>query len=303
MAELLLVATLTFLAVVLIGGAILGIAAARRKALHARLRDSLSQDGESKDSPSTGKLLRALNRIGQTVSPGGTPSRSLGAELARAGYYGKSAPAVYVGTKVLLLLIGLAVPAFFLIPTDIKFHIKLSLIVVSGGLMFFVPGIFLEAQRKKRCSEINIHLPDAVDLLEICVSSGMGLDMAWNLITDEVRGVSTVLADEMALTTLEVHLGAPRVAAMQHMGERTGAEEVSTLAGLLVQSERFGTSIADTLRTFAVSMRDARSMQGQEAAEKAAVKLLLPMVLFIFPAVLVVLAGPAAVRLVKVMSG
>ncbi len=154
-----------------------------------------------------------------------------------------------------------------------------------------------------RREEVRRHLPDAVDLLEISVSAGMGLDMAWNMVTDEIRRVSTTLADEMALTNLEIHLGAPRAEAMRHMAQRTGAEEISSLVAVLVQTDRFGTSVAKALENFTSSMREGRSFRAQEVAEKMAVKLLFPMVIFIFPAVLVVLAGPAVIGLFKILGG
>ena len=131
----------------------------------------------------------------------------------------------------------------------------------------------------------------------------MGLDTAWNSVSEEVRGVSTALADEMALTSLQLRLGGSRSVAMRNMAERTGVDEVASLVAALVQSERFGTSISDALRTFAGSMRERRSQNAAEAAEKTAVKLLFPMVLFIFPAVFVVTVGPAAVQIYKMISG
>ena len=148
-----------------------------------------------------------------------------------------------------------------------------------------------------------MHLPHAIDLLEICVSSGMGLEMAWNAVGDEVRRVSTILADEMALANLEMHLGADRASAMRHMAERTGAEEISSLVATLVQSERFGTKVADALRVFAESMRIERSQRAEEAAEKMAVKLLFPLILFIFPSMLIVCAGSAVIQIVQVLGG
>jgi tight adherence protein C len=130
----------------------------------------------------------------------------------------------------------------------------------------------------------------------------MGMDMAWNSVSDEVRAVSPTLADEMALTNLEIHLGAPRVVAMRNMARRTGADELSSLVAVLVQSERFGTSVVDALRTYANAMRETRSMRSQEAAEKMAVKLLFPMILFIFPSVILVMIGPAGMTLYKVFA-
>ncbi|MCZ6652537.1 MAG: type II secretion system F family protein, partial [Planctomycetota bacterium] len=119
---------------------------------------------------------------------------------------------------------------------------------------------------------------------------------AWNAVSDEIRAVCDILADEMALTNLEVHLGAPRAAAMRHMADRTGAEDLTALVSTIVQSERFGTSIGDALKAAATSMREVRSQRAEESAEKMPVKLLFPLVLFLFPAVLIVIAGPAAIE-------
>jgi tight adherence protein C len=138
--------------------------------------------------------------------------------------------------------------------------------------------------------------------MEICVSAGMGMDMAWNLVGDEIRPVCADLADEMALVNLEMHLGSPRADAMRNMADRSGADEIASLATVLVQTEKFGTSVGDALRTFAASMRDERTYRVEEKAEKTAVKLLFPMVLCIFPAVLIVVAGPAVITLIKMMS-
>jgi tight adherence protein C len=130
----------------------------------------------------------------------------------------------------------------------------------------------------------------------------MGLDMAWNTVTDEIRRVSTILADEMALTNLEMHLGVGRAAAMRHMAERTNSEDLSSLVGVLVQSEKFGTSIGEALRTFATSMRETRSSRAAENAEKMGVKMLIPMILFIFPAILVVIGGSAVIKIIEIFS-
>ena len=121
-------------------------------------------------------------------------------------------------------------------------------------------------------------------------------------VSDEIRGVCPILADEMALTNIELHLGSPRSVAMRRMADRTGAEEISSLVAVLLQSERFGTSISEALRIYAISMRDKRSQQAAENAEKMAVRLLFPMVIFIFPSILVVTVGPACVTLVEMMS-
>jgi tight adherence protein C len=168
-------------------------------------------------------------------------------------------------------------------------------------LLFFLPNLAIRFRRRRRALQVRRHLPVAIDLLEVCVTAGMGLDTAWNAVSDEIRHVSMLLADEMMLVNLERQLGASRTLAMRNMAERTGAEELSSLVALLVQTERFGTSVGEALRTFAQSMREARSMRSEEAAEKLAVKLLFPLVFFIFPVMLLVMGGPAGITIYDVM--
>lgn len=299
-----LIPALVFIFVVGVGVILLAVRSSRRKPLEDRLR-GLNGRKTTPGVPMRGAfLLRGLNRLGSFVSLGRFSPR-LREELARAGYHSGASAAVYLGAKVLLFAVGLIVLIHFmmLLPLRVSLVSKVLIGVVGAAGMFFLPNLVMYSHRKKRAMEIRHHLPEALDLLDICVCSGMGLDMAWNVVAEEMRRVCTPLADEMALTNLEIHLGAPRAAAMRHMGNRTRAEEISSLIAVLVQSEKFGTSVAEALQTFAASMREERSLLAQEAAEKAAVKLLFPMVLFVFPAVLIVLAGPAGIRLVEMLGG
>ena len=126
--------------------------------------------------------------------------------------------------------------------------------------------------------------------------------MAWNLVGNEIRRVSTTLADEMALANLEIHLGSPRVEALKHLADRTGANEIKSLVAVLVQTERFGTGIGEALEAFSNSMREERSARAEEGAERMAVRLIVPMVLFIFPALFAILGGPAGLQLYDVIS-
>jgi len=297
-----LIPALVFVLVVGVGGILLAVQVSRRKPLQDRLRGLDVRKPASGIPARRPPLLRGLDRLGSFVSLGRFSSR-LRAELARAGYHGRSAAAVFLGAKALLFAVGLVVLTMLLLPLRVSLVAKVLLVVVGAAGMFFLPNLVVYSRRQKRAREIRHHLPDALDLLDICVCSGMGLDMAWNVVAEEMRRVSTPLADEMALTNLEIHLGASRAAAMRHMGERTRAEEISSLIAVVVQSEKFGTSIAEALQIFAASMREERSLLAQEAAEKVAVKLLFPMVLFIFPAVLIVLAGPAGIRLAEMLGG
>jgi tight adherence protein C len=296
------IASLTFLAIVAIGGAVLSGMAARSREIERRL--SRTGGPVQSDAPRQEHtpLLGVLHRVGSAVAGSG-PSSNLKEELTRAGYHNASAATIYLGAKIILLLGGLFGLTALLLVANTSYLWTAFGALMGAAIVSFVPNMFVYLQRQRRCREVRNHLPDAVDLLEVCVSSGMGLDTAWNLVSDEIRGVSRTLADEMALTNLEIHLGSPRVTAMRHLADRTGVEDIASLVAVLIQSERFGTSVADALRSFASSMREIRSSNAQESAEKMAVRLLFPMVMFIFPAVLIVLVGPAGMKLAEMMGG
>jgi tight adherence protein C len=300
--QTILIPALAFVSVIALGAAFLTARAARNQSLRLRLNGLEDRFNEPEPERSKSGLIRLLERIGGKVSGSSGPSAALRQELARAGYPVNRAAKLYLGAKMLLFCGGIAGLVVLLLPSDMPFTIKVCLIIVGSGLLSFLPNVVVRMRREKRRREIRTFLPDALDLLEVSVSAGMGLDMAWNSVADEIQTLSPVLASEMALTNLELHLGAPRATAMRHMAERTGAEEISSLVGMLIQSERFGTSVADALRAFAESMREMRSTLAEVAAEKMAVKLLFPMILFIFPTILVVTVGPAAVTIVELFA-
>jgi len=268
---------------------------ARREAASARQR-ATTAEGAPADLEDGPRIIRTVFRLGEAVSKGKS-SRNLREELAAAGFHNQSAAGIYIGTKLLLLIAGAVTLAVLVIPADLAFAMKLTTIVGGSAMLFFIPNLAVGIRRDKRRAEVKKVLPDAVDMLEICVSSGMGIDAAWTAVGDEIRRVSPTFADEMELTNLEVSLGVPRAVAMRHMADRTGAEDLSSLVALLVQSERFGAGIIEALTTFAKTMRETRGQRAEEAAEKMAVKLLFPMVMFIFPALILIMVGPALIQL------
>lgn len=299
-AQTLLVAALTFVSVLCLGGAVIGASLARRHTLAVRLSGPRpAAPGAMPDTAPVG--VRLVNRLGALAASKG-PSAELRRRLVRAGFHGPAAAPIFVGTQLLAFAAGLGLFAGLAFMLHVSLWTKILLLVTGATACFFLPNFYLESRRRRRAIEVQRHLPDMVDLLEICVSGGMGLDMAWNAVAEEVYGVSPLLADEMALTNLELHLGEERGAAIRHMAERTGADDLSSLVAVLVQSQRFGTSISDALRSFAGSLRELRSQRAEESAEKMSVKMLFPMILFIFPVVLVVAVGPAIIRLVQVLG-
>jgi tight adherence protein C len=296
----LVIPILSFVAATAIGAAVLTARHARLEPVRARL-GNLIGDGDSSSTSTDSWFRRFAERL-VTMAALGRPSARLQEELARAGYYAKNTAATYLGFKALLFVIGLIGFTAIIIHIDVSTPARIMLVATGATMLSAIPNLAVRLRRARRAEDVRLHLPDTLDLLEICVSSGMGLDMAWNSVAEEMRDVSSTLSDEIALTNTELHLGAPRADAMRRMAQRTGAQEVSSLVAVLVQSERFGTSIAGALRTFSESMRERRSQQAAENAEKMAVKLLFPMVLFIFPTILVVSVGPACVVLADIMG-
>jgi tight adherence protein C len=296
-----LVPLMVFLAVVSLGGSALLAQRLRRKVLDDRLSGRADAAPFAASPAMRNTLLDAMTAIGGQMDSG-TSSKRLREQLTRAGFHNPAADKMYLGAKALSLLTGVVLAWGVLMLMDMPLSAKLLVLLLGGGGCFFAPNIVVSFRTHQRCEEIRLHLPDALDLLEICISAGMGLDTAWNAVTDEIRQVCPHLADEMALTNLEIHLGASRAVALRHMADRTNGQDIASLVAIMVQSERFGTSIASALQTFATSMRQTRGQRAEERAEKMAVKLLAPMVLFVFPAVMVVMVGPAGLALRKVFG-
>lgn len=290
------VGILTFVSVILIGGAVLVLRTGRRRALESRLYGGGSVTAGFSSSGTQTRLTEALEHVGRAVSTK-APASDLRLKLAHAGYFDPNAPTIFIGAQLMLVVLAIPLGGIVALATKLPLLPALCVVVVVVGIFAYLPNIFVSARKNQRRMEVRVQLPDAIDLLEICVSSGMGLDMAWNAVADEFRGVSSILADEMSLCTLEIHLGAPRAQALRNMAERTGVEDISSLVATLVQSERFGTSISQALRIYADAMRTERSQRAEEAAEKLTVKLLFPMVVFIFPVLFLVILGPAGIKI------
>lgn len=294
-----LVAVLAFTAVMFVGTSFLALLQHRRRKARTRLEVTVSS-GMPVVAFRESRFLRLLEQVGNYVSHG-QGDTSLWEQLIRAGYMSRAAPAIYTGVKMLLLAVGLVVATILVIPMEYSIQQKAFLVLIGGSIPFFIPNLVVRMQEKSRRQEIRQALPDAVDLLEICVSSGIGLDMAWNMVAEEIHHVSSVLGNAMDLSNFEMHLGASRTEAMRNMAVRTGAQQLASLAAILVQSERFGTSVATALQEFANWMREERQLNAEEEAEKLPTKLLFPMALFIFPAIMVVTLGPAMIQISRTL--
>src|SRR5205823_8018072 len=208
----------------------------------------------------------------------------------------EAAPTIYQGLRMASLIA-------FLTPAVLAFGLKygmsfksLQYVLGFGGIGFYLPRLVLWYLRSKRQQEIFLTLPDALDLMVVCVESGLGLDAAMRRVTDEMKGHAKTISEEFALANLQLQMGRPRREVLHDLGVRTGVDDVRSLAAILIQADRFGSSIANALRVQSDSMRTRRRQIAEEKAAKTAVQLIFPLVLFIFPGIFVVLVGPAAIK-------
>jgi tight adherence protein C len=175
----------------------------------------------------------------------------------------------------------------------------LVIAVILSAVGYFLPDLFVLHFRQKRQERIFKAVPDALDMMVVCVESGLGLDMTFKRVGEEIRSLSPDLSDEFLLTNLEVRAGKPRDEALRNMSSRTGVPEVQNLSTILIQTARFGTSLAKALRVHADGMRTKRRQVAEERAAKTTIKLIFPLIFFIFPALFVILDGPAAIRIAR----
>jgi tight adherence protein C len=220
---------------------------------------------------------------------------ALKTKLANAGFRSDAAPMVFSGLRFACLLLFLLGSVVVFVPGRPLNFQTLQWVVIFTGAGFYLPGIVLWWLRRKRQEAIFLSLPDALDLLVVCVESGLGLDAAMRKVCDEMSDHAKVICEELALANFQLQMGRPRREVLHDLGVRTGVDDVRALAAILIQADRFGSSIAQALRVQSDSMRTRRKQIAEEKAAKTAVQLLFPLILFIFPGIFVVLVGPAAI--------
>jgi tight adherence protein C len=226
---------------------------------------------------------------------------NLRVKLANAGFRSESAVAVYSGIRVASTVLFLVVALAIFLPKEETAVNKGKWIagMVIGG--FFLPSLVLWHLRKRRQQEIFLTLPDALDLMVVCVESGLGLDAAMRKVCEEMKNHAGVLTEEIGLANLQLQMGRPKREVLHDLGVRTGVDDVKSLAAILIQADRFGSSVATALRVQSDSMRTRRKQLAEEKAAKTAVQMIFPLVLFIFPGIFVVLVGPAALAIMHQM--
>ncbi len=223
-------------------------------------------------------------------------------KLATAGLRGENAPTTFLASKtVMAVLIGICA-AGYVWAKGTSIENGIGIIMCGVGFGFLAPNIWLGSAVAKRKEKIRNGLPDTLDMMVISVESGLGLDAAFQRVGDEMTKVHPALSEELQMVTMESQMGIPRNEALANLGTRTGLDEVRSLVAIINQAERFGTSIAKALRNQSDALRVKRRQAAEERAQKTTVKLMAPLILFIFPAILVVLAGPAALKMIEALG-
>jgi tight adherence protein C len=247
------------------------------------------------------KLTGPLAKL--SVPDEGWETSPLRMRFMNAGLRNPSAPAVFFAAKTLLAA-GLPLALFIgLAGSGAKYGTNALLfwLLLSAGTGYYLPNIILRNMVSRRQRELFETFPDALDLMTVCVEAGLGMDAALARVANEISLKSVVLAEELQLVTLELRAGSSKEKALRNLALRTGVDDVDALVAMLIQAERFGTSIADSLRVQSDMLRTKRRQRAEEMAAKIALKLLFPLIFFIFPSLLVVLMGPAFIQIYRVL--
>ncbi len=249
-------------------------------------------------------FVEVVKPIVDFMPPSPQNVRRLRRRLIQAGYLGENAVTIYRAISLTsFLLLPMLVTFLLTVGMGRSFDSStLGLILVSFGFGLFLPSFMLSRHITKRQHRIRRSLPDGLDLMVVCVEAGLGLNAALDRVGREMELVEPALAQELTTTNREIRAGRPRDEALRNLGDRTGVEDLKALVAMLVQTDRFGTSIADSLRVFSDSMRTKRRQRAEEMVAKAAIKLIFPLLLFIFPALLIVLMGPALIKLPELLG-
>jgi tight adherence protein C len=243
-------------------------------------------------------LVRTIRLIGEKVPISPQDASLRRRFLIAAGYRSETALGVFYGTKVLSAVALLALGLFFQarLPAGIW---RVVLLAAAAAAGYFAPNLALEYLVDRRQERLKLSLPDALDLLVVCVEAGLGLDQALVNVSRELEMTHKEISDELRLVNLEMQAGKRRSDALRNLADRTGETEIRKLTAILIQTDRFGTSMADALRTHSDYMRLRRRQEAEERAAKVAVKLVFAIFFFILPTMFAIVAGPSVLQIFK----
>jgi tight adherence protein C len=265
-------------------------------AIERRLGEIRGEPAAEAASPYRKKIAASFATLSKYAPTPASEMGKLRARLVAAGHRRPEALAVFIGVRL-----GVAVVAFALVALPLFGRPNVLLGFAAAALGYLLTGIALGRMARKRQHRIRLSLPDALDLLVVSVEAGLGLDQAIQRVGEELDFAHKDLSDELRLVNLELRAGTARSDALHNLAKRTGVEDLSSLVAMLVQTDKFGTSVAQSLRVHSDTLRTKRRQRAEEAAAKTGVKMVFPLVFCIFPAVWVVTIGPAAIKFVQVL--
>jgi tight adherence protein C len=273
-------------------------AVAPASVLSSRLRALGWQHAAQPEKPQMRERLeQALDPLSRALPLSPSEASRTRAWLMQAGYRESRHLTAYFGLRALGALLGLAL----VVLTGIGLSSPLLLVGIPA-VGFFLPRFLLKRKMKERQMRIRLGLADALDLTVICVEAGLSLDQALLRVGEDLRHVHPDLSDEFHLVNLEMRAGKPRPEALRNLVARTGVEDIKALVAVLVQTDRFGTSIAQALRVHSDSLRTERRQRAEEQAAKTTIKLVIPLVVFVLPSVIFVTLGPAVIQLIRTLK-
>src|ERR1022692_3050053 len=254
---------------------------------------------ESAGEPEASTLVTVLHGIGSRVPSSEVDVANLKLDLIRAGFRSETALPVFYGVRIVVTLAMLVLCVMLETKMPENPVMKLALMASGIGAGWILPRFFLEKKVARRQEVLRLSLPDALDLMVVSIEAGLGLDQAISHVARELYGSHPELSDEMSLVTLEMRHGKRRSEALKNFADRTGEAEFRKLVAILIQNDRFGTSMGESLRTHSDFLRVRRRQEAEERAGKVGVKLVFPIFFFILPSMLIVAAGPGILQVFK----
>ncbi len=256
-----------------------------------------TMDKRSDEEP--GLFVKVIEEVGKQIPVSPQDAMACRRELMAAGYRSEAAVPVMYGIKIIVCAFLLLIAFVFKNDITINPILRIVIVVAAGLLGYFGPGLYLERMVDRRREELRLSLPDALDLMVVSVEAGLGLDQAIQYVGRELTITHPILCEELQLLNLEIRAGKRRAEALRNLADRTGETEIRKLVAILIQTDKFGTSMSDSLRTHSAFMRVRRRQEAQERAGKVGVKLVFPIFFFILPAMLLVAAGPGLLQVFK----
>jgi tight adherence protein C len=282
---------------VLVAGGAMALMPRPAAAIDRRLEElTEGRESDREAKPRLQSLVAFFKRVGEKAPRSTKEMGSLRLRLVQAGYRRDEALTIFFGVRVVF-----ALALFSLFASSLLMRPNMLLALGGLGFGYVLPGMVLARLAKRRAHRIRLSLADALDLLVVSVEAGLGLDQALTRVGTELEFAYPELADELKLINLELRAGKPRPEALRNLADRTGVDDLSALVTMLIQTDKFGTSVAQSLRVYSETLRTKRRQRAEEAAAKTGVKMVFPLVFCIFPAIWVVTIGPAAIRFVTVL--